>query len=157
MNRIGVGGGVFLLGGILQGAMAAAPRDVPYPGTMTLQVDATDRNHRVYRVQEEIPVKAGELTLYYPHWVAGFHATQETVEDVAGLKLTVPGKSEPLTWKRDPLDVYAFHVTVPPAAHALQVDFQFLSFGTATPGPELMSSGVLVVPWQTLVLYPGTR
>ena len=33
-----------------------APQDVPYPGVIQLRVDATDLDHRVFRVRESIPV-----------------------------------------------------------------------------------------------------
>ena len=49
------------------------PRDRPYPGTVTLSVEATDLVHRIYTVRERIPVKAGELTLLFPKWLPGHH------------------------------------------------------------------------------------
>jgi hypothetical protein len=33
-----------------------APRDVPYPGTMTLKVDATDVDQNVFKISQTIPV-----------------------------------------------------------------------------------------------------
>ena len=35
----------------------------PYPGTLTLQVDATDLDHKIFRVKESVPVQPGPLTL----------------------------------------------------------------------------------------------
>ncbi len=41
-----------------------AARDIPYPGTMTLHVDATDTERGIFRVEQTIPVaEAGRLTL----------------------------------------------------------------------------------------------
>ena len=41
-----------------------APKDVAYPGTLTLQVDATDLDRRIFNIKQKIPVaKAGPLTL----------------------------------------------------------------------------------------------
>ena len=37
--------------------------DGPYPGTMTLHVDATDLAHRVFKVKQQIPVSPGPLRL----------------------------------------------------------------------------------------------
>ena len=44
-------------------ADVVAPADVAYPGTLKLSVDATDLDRRIFRVHEEIPVAAGQLTL----------------------------------------------------------------------------------------------
>ena len=46
------------------GAEIPAPQDMPYPGVIQLQVDATDLGHRVSRVSETVPVAApGRPTL----------------------------------------------------------------------------------------------
>ena len=34
-----------------------APQDTPYPGTIALNVDATDLSHHIFRAHETIPVK----------------------------------------------------------------------------------------------------
>ncbi|MDB6115229.1 MAG: trypsin-like serine protease, partial [Lacunisphaera sp.] len=42
-------------------------RDVPFPGTLTLAVDASDVTRGIFQVTEKIPVSAvGPLTLLYP-------------------------------------------------------------------------------------------
>ena len=41
----------------------AAPRDVPYPGTIDLAVDVTDIQRRIVNVREKIPVQPGDITL----------------------------------------------------------------------------------------------
>ena len=64
------------------GARAAtpAPADTDYPGTLKLAVDATDLDHRVFRVRETIPVAAGPLTLFYPQWLPGNHGPRGAVD-----------------------------------------------------------------------------
>lgn len=54
-----------------------APRDVAYPGTISLAIDATDTRRGVYGVVETIPVASGtrELTLLEPLWVPGGHSS----------------------------------------------------------------------------------
>lgn len=47
----------------------AALADVPYPGTITLSVDATNVNDRIFTVHETIPVKGKQVTLLYPEWI----------------------------------------------------------------------------------------
>jgi len=43
------------------------PRDVPYPGTIRLAVDATDVAHGIFRTTETIPVQPGPVVLLYPN------------------------------------------------------------------------------------------
>ena len=43
-----------------------APRDEPYPGTLRVEVDATDLDHKVFRVRETLAAKPGPLTLLLP-------------------------------------------------------------------------------------------
>ena len=92
-----------------------APRDTPYPGTIRLEVDATDTTQRIYRVKETIPVaQAGPMTLLMPQWLPGNHAPRGQIEKLAGLTITANG--QPVQWVRDPLDVYAFTIDVPQGA-----------------------------------------
>jgi hypothetical protein len=80
-----------------------AARDVDYPGTIQLAVDATDVVQGIFRVKEVIPVTAGPLTLLYPEWLPGNHSPSGPINKVAGLVITADGK--PLAWRRDPVDV----------------------------------------------------
>jgi hypothetical protein len=45
--------------------------DKPYPGTITLDIDASDTIRAAYRVTETIPVAAGtkDLILQLPQWI----------------------------------------------------------------------------------------
>ncbi len=87
------------------------PQDTPYPGTITLHVDASDTQQGIFRVHETVPVRPGALTLLYPQWIPGNHSPTGPIAMLAGLRITANG--EPLKWKRDEYNVYAFHVDVP--------------------------------------------
>src|SRR5690606_26253142 len=101
-------------------------RDVPYPGTMKLVIDATDLDRRIMTVKQTIPVAgAGPMVLLYPEWLPGKHAPRGELEKVAGLKITAGGKT--LDWRRDPARVYALHIDVPTGATTVELEFQFLS------------------------------
>ena len=102
-----------------------APQDVPYQGTLKINVDATDVAHRIFRVHQVIPAQAGPLTLLYPQWLPGNHSPNGTIDKMAGL--VVKANGQVLPWTRDPLNVYAFHVDVPQGASSVEVEFQFLS------------------------------
>lgn len=132
----------------------APPRDVPYPGVIRLAVDATDLPHAILSVHETAPVRGpGPITLLYPKWLPGSHSPTGPIDKLAGLKVSANGK--PVAWKRDPGDVYAFHVDVPPGASALDLDFQFLSAVSAREGRVMMTPDLLSLQWNTVALYPA--
>src|SRR5690348_1469335 len=130
-----------------------APADVDYPGTLKLAVDATDIDHRVFRVREEIPVAAGALTLLYPQWLPGNHAPRGPIDKLAGL--AIKGNGRAIEWKRDPVEVYAFHVEVPAGVASLSIDFDFLSPQDPAQGRVVMTPDMLNLQWNTVALYPA--
>ena len=130
-----------------------APADVAYPGTLALGVDATDLDHRIFRVHEEIPVAAGPLTLLYPQWLPGTHAPEGPIDKLAGLSIS--GGGQAIAWKRDPVAVYAFHVEVPAGVAKLDVDFDFLSPQDPNQGRIVMTPDLLNLQWNTVALYPA--
>ena len=136
-----------------QPALPAA-KDVAYPGTLTLQVDATDLDRRIFNIKQKIPVaKAGPLTLLYPEWIPGNHAPRGPIYNYSGLRISANGKAIP--WTRDPADVYAFHVDVPKGAKAIDVEAQFLSAVEAPQGPVMMTQEMLRLNWYIAALYPA--
>src|SRR5258705_12923214 len=72
-----------------------------------LEVDLRDATKRVYHSKMEFPVTAGPLTLVYPKWIPGEHAPTGPIVDATGLHFRGGGKE--LTWRRDDVDMYAFH------------------------------------------------
>lgn len=161
-NRRGRGIGCVLAGalafGSVQGqegttAAIPAPADVAWPGTLKLDVDATDIGRRIFRVREEIPVAPGPLTLLYPQWLPGNHAPRGPIDKLAGLVVRANG--QPLAWKRDPVQVYAFHVDVPAGVSVLAVEFDFLSPQDPVQGRVVMTPDLLNLQWNTVALYPA--
>jgi len=130
-----------------------APQDVPFQGTLKIHVDATDIAHRIFRVTETVPTQAGPLTLLYPEWLPGHHSPSGPIDKVAGLKVTANGKVLP--WKRDPGNVYAFHVDVPEGVSSVQVAFEFLSAQSPRQGRVVMTPEMLNLQWSSNTLYPA--
>jgi predicted metalloprotease with PDZ domain len=128
-------------------------RDIAYPGTIRLAVDATDTTRAIFRVKETIPVKPGPVTLLYPKWLPGNHGPSGPINKLAGLVITAGGK--PLAWRRDPLDVFAFHIDVPAGVKTLDVAFQFVSATAGAQGRTMMTPQMLSLQWTGLVLYPA--
>ena len=131
-----------------------APADAPYPGTITLQVDATDLDRRIFRVRETLPVSPGPLRLYYPRWLPGNHAPTGRITEFDGLKISAAG--QPIAWRRDPLDVYAFTLEVPAGVSTLDLDFQQLSPLDADGGGRVVvTPEMLNLQWNAVLLYPA--
>lgn len=131
-----------------------AARDVPYPGTMKLVVDATDLDRRIMTVKQTIPVAGpGPMVLLYPEWLPGKHAPRGELEKVAGLKITAGGKT--LVWRRDPVEVFALHIDVPAGARQVELEFQFLSATAGDQGRVVMTREMLNLQWNSTAFYPA--
>jgi predicted metalloprotease with PDZ domain len=131
-----------------------AARDLPFPGTVQLTVDATDVTRGIFRIHERVPVSAaGDLVLLYPKWIPGGHSPRGDIKNVAGLSVTAGGHS--LMWMRDPLDVFAFHIAVPEGVSAVDVEFQYLSSTAENQGRTVMTPEMWSIQWLSLSLYPA--
>jgi predicted metalloprotease with PDZ domain len=129
-------------------------RDVPFPGTIRLRVDATDTQRGIFQVRETIPVPGpGDFVLLYPKWLPGAHSPSGRINNVAGLKVGAGGKR--LTWRRDPTDVYAFRVDVPEGVDAIDVEFQFVSATAEAQGRTMMTPELASIQWIASSLYPA--
>ncbi|QYE36605.1 peptidase M61 [Polymorphobacter sp. PAMC 29334] len=128
-------------------------RDIAFPGTIKLDVDASDTARGIFRVHETIPVTAGPLVLLYPEWLPGDHAPEGTIDKLAGLTITAGGKSIP--WVRDHVDVSAFHLVVPPGVASIDISFQFLSATAEAQGRVVMTPDLLNLEWNSVILYPA--
>jgi len=135
-------------------AAIAPPRDIAYPGIVRLAVDATDLRHGIFRVRETIPVPGpGPITLLYPQWLPGAHSPTGRIAMLAGLAITANGVALP--WRRDPVEVHAFHVDVPTGVAALDLEFQFLSAVSTRQGRVMMTPDMLSLGWDAVALYPA--
>lgn len=138
---------------LLLAALAWLPRAHAAP--ITLEVDAREAPIKLLHSRLVIPAAPGPLTLYYPKWVPGEHGPNGPVMDIAGLRMSAGGK--PIPWRRDDVDMFAFHLDVPAGARAVEVTFDFLSptaegrySGGASATPNLV-----VLSWNQLLLYPA--
>jgi predicted metalloprotease with PDZ domain len=134
-------------------ADVAPPLDQPYPGTIVLKVDATNLSQQIFRMKMSIPVKPGPLTLLYPQWLPGNHGPSGPLTQLAGL--TFSGNGKPVGWVRDPVNVHAFHLTVPDGVATLEAQYQFLSPLDTAQGRITMTNDILGVQWPSVTLYPA--
>jgi len=122
--------------------------------TVRISVDATDAPRRLFHIQMTMPAKAGPMTLLYPEWIPGEHGPTGLIANLVGLKIQAGELAIP--WKRDSVNMYAFHVDVPAGVAALDVNFDFIS----PPETGGFSSGssattqLAVLNWNQFLLYP---
>ncbi len=128
-------------------------QDTPYPGTIQLQVDATNIGQRIFQVHETVPVAPGPLTLLYPEWIPGHHSPTGPIDKFAGL--TVRAGGQRLRWTRDKYNVYAFHIDVPEGVSQIDLAFQYLSPQNRREGRIIMTPNMLNVQWELMSLYPA--
>lgn len=113
---------------------------------MTLTVDATDAARNLVHSKLAIPVKPGPLTLFYPKWIPGEHSPTGPINDLMGLKLSAGGKTIP--WRRDDVEMFAFHCDIPAGVSLLEVTFDDAS------QPESTASAKLArIKWNRVLLY----
>jgi predicted metalloprotease with PDZ domain len=134
---------------LLPWTAAAAPPDAK-EAPILLEVDASEAPRKLYHARLVIPVAPGPITLYYPKWVPGTHGPFGPIADLAGLKFQAGGKAVP--WKRDDVDMYALHCTVPDGADRLEVTLDLLAAGRG--GFGTTTQYIAVVRWNEILLYP---
>lgn len=134
------------------------PQDKPFPGALTVSVDATDTAHHIMSIHETVPVpqeaiQKGEMILLYPMWIPGDHSPTGVIEQFASLKVQSAGKTIP--WKRDTVNVAAFHIPVSATTPTLDLHFQLLSPVAPGQGRVVMTPSIVNVQWDQVSLYPA--
>jgi predicted metalloprotease with PDZ domain len=133
-------------------AAHSTPNSMP---PATLDVDAREASRGVERARLILPVKPGKLTLLYPKWLPGDHQPNGPVGSIAQLRFSIDGK--PLPWQRDPVEMFAFHMTVPPGASSLEVSFEIdaTQGGSAPNALRTATESIAMIHWNELVFYPA--
>jgi predicted metalloprotease with PDZ domain len=132
----------------------SALRATTRPGVIRVDVDETRAPQRILHTHLTIPVQPGPLTLYYPQWIPGEHMPDGPINNIAGLRF-MAGK-KPLPWRRDLLDMFAFHLQIPPGVTSLDASFDFLISGAGSGYSSGASSTAVLndLSWNHVVLYP---
>ena len=112
-----------------------------------LTLDARDAGRGLMTATMRIPVQPGPFTFVYPKWIPGEHGPTGPLADISQLEVSADGK--PLTWRRDKVDMYAFHVDVPAGVTALQVRFTVL---VNSPTP-MSTPNLAVLNWNRVLFY----
>jgi predicted metalloprotease with PDZ domain len=143
-----------MLAALLAPAVGSAAGFVAKPSLATQQdpatlvLDASRAADGIMEVRERIPATAGSFTVVYPKWIPGEHGPTGPLNDLAALRISADGA--PLDWRRDPNDLYAFHVNVPAGTQAIDADFDVLM---NAPDDVMSSHSLAVVNWNRALLY----
>jgi len=119
-----------------------------------LEVDVTHAAQKILHAKLEMPVRPGPLTLYYPQWIPGEHMPDGPVTNLAGLEFTANGRKIP--WRRDLVDMFAFHLDIPPDTNTLNIALDFLLSAPLSGYTSGASATAYldVVNWNQVLLYP---
>ncbi|HEX3471859.1 MAG TPA: M61 family peptidase, partial [Silvibacterium sp.] len=118
-------------------------------------VDVTDAPRKILHAVLSIPVQPGPLTLVYPQWIPGEHGPTGPVDNLAGLVIQANGQQIP--WRRDDVNMFAFHVTVPDGVSSLDVKLDFLATSAATgfSAGASTTASLAMVSWNEVLVYPA--
>jgi predicted metalloprotease with PDZ domain len=119
-----------------------------------IAVDATQAPQKILHSHMQFPVKPGPLTLYYPKWIPGEHSPDGPIINVAGLKFSAGGKA--ITWRRDLIEVFAFHLEIPLGVTSVDADLDFLLSAPASgfSAGASATASLDVLSWNQVLLYP---
>jgi len=125
--------------------------------TIRLHVDLTDAPRNIYHAHLQIPAHAGEMALVFPKFIPGNHRPSGPIGALTGIRMEAAGR--PLSWQRDSVDSYEFHVSVPAGVNTLDVALDAITTqDSAGSGGPAASSNILDLNWNAVVLYPkGAR
>jgi len=114
----------------------------------TLVLDAREVGRGLMTSTMRIPVKPGPFTFVYPEWTPGEHGPTGPLANISQIKVSAGGQS--LEWRRDTVDMYAFHVDVPRGVHALDVQFTVL---VNAPGDPMSTPNLAIINWNRVLFY----
>ena len=115
--------------------------------SIIVTVDATDAAKSLLHTRETLTVKSGALTLFYPKWIPGEHAPTGPLNNMVNLFITANGK--PLIWRRDDVEMFAFHLNIPEGVSQIEIAFDDAAEAETTASAQLAR-----IKWNRLLLYP---
>jgi len=112
---------------------------------ITITADLSEASRKLWHADISIPVQPGAVTLTAAKWIPGTHMPSGPIDNITGVIFRANGQT--LAWRRDDVDLYAFHVTVPPGVSTLDVHLDAIV--TAR-----VSDNLAMLEWEKLMLYP---
>ena len=111
-----------------------------------ITADLSEAPRKLYHAEIDLPVSEGDVRLTTPKWIPGNHRPTGPVDDITGVVFTANGQKLP--WRRDDVDLYEFHVTIPKGVTTLHAHLDCIVTGR-------LSQKMAVLEWEKLLLYPA--
>ena len=126
--------------------LAATPRVAGAAEDITLHVDASEIGRGLVHAVIDMPVAARPVRLVYPRFDASWTIWEDHIFDVTDLHFHA-GDVE-LAWRRDPQDLFAFDIDVPPDATHIAISFDVLL------EPDAFTPLLARLYWEQVLLLP---
>jgi len=108
--------------------------------------DLSDAPRKLYHAEIDLPVTAGAIALTTPQWIPGHHSPSGQASAITGVVFTANGQTLP--WRRDDVNLYEFHVTVPEGVTTLHAHLDCIV-------GSRVSQKLAALEWEALLLYPA--
>ncbi len=131
-------------------ALSLASAAIAQKAPIQITADLSDAPRKLFHAEIDLPVAPGPVTLTTPKWIPGNHRPTGPVDDITGVVFTatVNGSAQKLPWRRDDVDLYQFHLTVPKGVTSIHAHLDCIA--TAR-----ISQKLAVLEWEKLLLYPA--
>lgn len=117
-----------------------------------LEVDLSEAPKNIFHSKMTFPAKPGVMTLVYPKWIPGNHRPSGPIANFTGLRVEARGKGIP--WRRDDVDMYAFHIDVPADVSEVTIWADTITIdGSAGASGASASSKLLDLNWNQVLIY----
>ncbi len=123
-------------------AFAAFAQNTP----VRIAADLSDAPRKLYHAEIDLPVSGTEATFISPQWIPGTHRPLGPADAITGVVFTANGK--PLTWRRDDVNLYEFHVSIPVGVTTVHAHLDSIVTGRA-------SQKMAALEWECMLLYPA--
>ena len=127
-------------------AVFALPLGRAQKAPIEITVDLSDAPRKLFHADVDLPVMAGPISLTTPKWIPGHHMPNGPVEEITGVVFTANGQTLP--WRRDDVDIYQFHLTIPQGVTTLHAHLDCIV-------TSRISQKMAAMEWETLLLYPA--
>ena len=124
----------------------ALPTVCAQKAPIQITADLSDAPRKLFHAEIDLPVMPGALTLTTPKWIPGYHTPNGPVEEITGVVFTANGQT--LAWRRDDVDLYQFHLTIPPGVSMLHAHLDCIV-------TQRVTQKLAALEWETLMLYPA--
>jgi len=111
-----------------------------------ITADLSDAPRKLFHAEVDLPVTPGPLTLTTPKWIPGHHTPNGAVAEITGVVFTANGQT--LAWRRDDVDLYQFHLTIPQGVSTLHAHLDCIV-------TDRVSQKLAAMEWEALMLYPA--